>query len=380
MPRHLITYIFIALGTFITITSIQAEEESPSSQLNNNYNNFTGKIVKGKVRMRGSPNLDSPIIREMSKGELIIVVGEVEDFYAVKPPQDVKGYIFRTFVLDNKVEGNRVNVRLAPNTEAPIIAQMNSGDTAEGTISSLNNKWLEVSPPDTTRFYIAKEFIEKVGDEYHMAKMAKRKDEVNRLLQTTYAISQQELQKPFPEIKIEPLTSNYEMMSKEYFDFPEQAARAKELLEELRENYLHKKISYLEGLAANRQLNVPPPVSQQALKTPEPSFRIHLWAPIELAHYETWKHSHEGTLEDFYREELKNAHLITGIVSPYSRSIKNKPGDYVLINKATNLPIAFLYSTKVNLNDHVGKEITVEGIPRPNNHFAYPAFFVHSIQ
>lgn len=371
---------FLALA--LLFHTIHAEEESLPKITVSNYDSFTGKIVKGKVRMRGSPSLDSPIIREMTKGELLIVVGEADDFFAVQPPPDIKGFIFRTFVLDNKVEGNRVNVRLAPNTEAPIIAQMNSGDTAEGTISSLNNKWLEVTPPSSTRFYVAKEFIEKVGDEHFMAKVAKRKDEVTRLLQSNYAISQQEFQKTFPEIKIDRLIANYEKITKEYTDFPEQASRAKELLEELRENYLHKKIAYLEALATNRQITSTNTLLTTApeVKTPDSAFRIQLWAPIELSHYEAWRTSHDGSIEDFYTKELENAEYLTGVVSSYSRSIKNKPGDYILINRATNLPIAFIYSTKVNLNDHVGKEITVEAIERPNNHFAYRAFFVNSIQ
>jgi hypothetical protein len=356
-----------------------------------NFNSFTGKISKGKVRMRGSPSLDAPIIREMSKGELIIVVGETDEFYTVQPPADVKGYIFRTFVLDNKVEGNRVNVRLSPNTDAPVIAQMNSGDTVDGTISPINNKWLEVSPPTSARFYIAKEFIEKVGDEHFMAKVAKRRDEVNRLLQSNYAISQQELQKSFPDVKTDRIIANYEMISKDYADFPEQANRAKELLEELRENYLHKKISYLEALAASRQnttvsmgQSTSSPISMQEAQTTfsaDPTIRVAYWSPVENSRFEEWKASGKtGTLDDFYQDEQKNASSLTGVITPYTRSIKNKPGDYVLLNKATNLPIAFIYSTKVNLNEYVGKEVTIEGSSRPNNHFAYPAFFVLSIQ
>lgn len=353
-----------------------------------NFNSFTGRTSKGKVRMRASPSLDAPIIREMTKGELVIVVGETDEFYTVLPPADVKGYVFRTFVLDNKVEGNRVNVRLAPNTEAPVIAQMNSGDQVDGTISPLNNKWLEVSPPTTARFYIAKEFIEKAGDEHYMAKVAKRRDEVNRLLQSNYAISQQELQKSFSDVKIDRIIANYEKITKEYPDFPEQANRAKELLEELRENYLHKKISYLEALAASRQTNTLTSPNQQTViagpeiqnVNPDPTVRIAFWTPLENARYDEWSANHVGTLDDYYAFQNEYATALTGVITPYARSIKNKPGDYVLLNKATNLPIAFLYSTKVNLNDHVGKEVTVKGSSRPNNHFAYPAYFVLSVE
>ncbi len=382
----------IALGAILatsagTFPSLSANDTNLPKITASNFSSFTGKIAKGKVRMRNAPSLDAPIIREMTKGELLIVIGESDDFYAVQAPADVKGYIFRTFVLDNKIEGNRVNVRISPNTDAPVIAQMNSGDPAEGTISQANNKWLEISPPASAKFYIAKEFIEKVGDEHFLAKVAKRRDEVNRLLQSNYAISQQEMQKSFPEVKIDRIIANYELITKDFTDFPEQAGRAKELLEELRENYLHKKISYLEALAATRQItstagqNTP---SYLAMKDASPlaetSIRAAYWMPLEDSQFQEWSQTHSGNIDDFYLDESRNATSLTGIITPYTRSIKNKPGDYVITNKATNLPIAFIYSTKVNLHDYVGKEVTLEGSTRPNNHFAYPAYFVLSIQ
>src|SRR5947209_1386500 len=60
---------------------------------------FTGKILRNKVRMRLQPTLDAGVVRELNNGEMIVVVGENEDFFAIQPPSDVKGYIFRTFVL-----------------------------------------------------------------------------------------------------------------------------------------------------------------------------------------------------------------------------------------------------------------------------------------
>src|SRR5271156_3313893 len=43
---------------------------------------FTGKVVKNKVRLRHQPNLDSPILKEMNQGDLLVIIGETEDFYA----------------------------------------------------------------------------------------------------------------------------------------------------------------------------------------------------------------------------------------------------------------------------------------------------------
>lgn len=357
------------------------------------YNVFTGRITKNKVRMRLGSALDAPIVRELNKGELVIVIGENDEFYTIQPPSDIKGYIFRTFVLDNKIEGNRVNVRLAPNTEAPIIAQLNSGDQVEGVISPANNKWLEIYPPSHVYFYIAKDYVEKAGDRYLIAQIAKKRNEVNHLLQSTYLISQQELQKPFPDINLDRIIANYKKIIQDYTDFPDQVARSQELLEELHENYLHKKIAHLEALAETRQYGASPSRSSLSLTAVEPfnfpavpslfeDVEEHqsTWNALENALYEEWSKVNKGTVNEFYAAEKKRAVQLTGILQPYNRTSKNKPGDYVLLNPATQVPLAFLYSTQIQLKDYIGKEVAVTAVPRPNNDYAYPAYFVLSIR
>ena len=111
----------------------QSEEQASS------FEAFTGKVMGDKVRLRLQPHLDAPILREMNTGDLLIVDSESNDFFAAKPLADVKAYIFRTYVLDGLVEGTNVNVRLAPDIEAPVLTQLNTGDTVDGVISSLNN-------------------------------------------------------------------------------------------------------------------------------------------------------------------------------------------------------------------------------------------------
>lgn len=393
-----------------------AKEQPPQAP----FNEFTGRVIKNKVRLRQSPALDSPILKELNNGDMVIVVGENDDFYAVQPPGNLKAYIYRTYVLDNVIEGNRVNIRLEPNVDAPVVAQLNAGTRVEGTISPANNKWLEIAMPDTAQFYVAKEYIEKIGDKSLMAVMEKRKEEVNRLLNSTYMVSQSEMQKSFPEINLSGAYENFNKVINNYKDFPEQVERARELLTMVQDNYLQKKVAYLEAKAKaanedwnskNTQLSEQMKLQQQRLSlleqqlerekaakasrladlgggksrqmpdgTPAINNKMTAWIPREQEIYQDWAvHNNNRSQEEFYQEQLQQSVAIRGIVEPYTKAIKNKPGDYLLINQASHLPIAYLYSTTIDLHDIVGHEATLRAVPRSNNNFAFPAYLILSV-
>lgn len=391
-----------------------APQEAPQPQ--KPFTAFTGRTVKNKVRIRLQPTLDAPILREINKGDLFVVVGETDDFYAVKAPADIKGYIFRTYVLDNIVEGNRVNVRLEPSLEAPIIAQLNAGDKVGGQISTQNNKWMEITPPDSTRFFIAKEYVEKIGDAGLKVVLDRKREEGTQLLNSTFAASQNELRKPWNQINLDGINKNLNQIIKDYSDFPQLQSKAKELLTMIQDSYFQKKITYLEALAKNTDLinaqnkelsnkaaaqeqriseleqnNKPASAtdSNSAL-TPPPSYsnnnenagdKMNSWLPVENQLYENWSEMHENQpISAFYDDQTQNATTIKGIIQFYDRSVRNKPGDYVLLNPTTRIPIAYLYSTQINLQQYVGKEVMVQVAPRDNKNFAYPAYFVLSVK
>ncbi|KAF3363406.1 hypothetical protein PHSC3_000015 [Chlamydiales bacterium STE3] len=377
--------IFCCIGQM----SFAAAESSPNATT---FSPFTGKVISNKVRLRNQPNLDGQIIKELKKGDLFVVLGELEDFYAVQPPTDIKAYVFRTFVLDNQIEGNNVNVRLGPDLESPIIAKLSSGDHVDGvTTSSINNKWFEITPPSSARFYIAKEYIEKIGDAGLMAKLAKKEADLSKLLDSTVQLSQEEMAKPYPEISLETITKNYHTVIQNQQEFPHYALEAKEHLAQLQENYLNKKIAYLEAKAfdkspteaftfrpeassANSTIAVP------STSQPQASTCQIAWGPKEESQYEFWLGQNgKGSLEDFYADQKKKAVKLQGKLEFYNHAIKNRPGDYVLIDKENNQPIGYLYSTKIDLENKVGSELTLEAVERPNNHFAYPAYFVLSL-
>lgn len=402
------THKFIVLSAFCLTTFAFAEP--PVKKTSDNslptkkceaFSPFTGKVLANKVRIRSKPDVESRIVRQVNKNELLLVVGESGDFWAVQPPKGTKAYVFRSYILDNVVEGNRVNVRLEPHVDAPIIAQLKSGDKVQGEVCGMNHKWLEISPPSNAYFYVAKELIEKAGGADYLSAMEKRKNEVADLLNSAFFLAETESKKPYEEMSPQESIEKFQIILRDYSDFPESAQSAKEGLALLKETYLQKKISYLESRSelsptAKEELLHRHQLENQELlcsdEKPDSSLwkkhnpskidttdRMRFWDTMEESLYLSWAAFHTGKkMEDFYQEQKVNATIVSGKIENYEHSVKNKPGDYILRGK--DAPIAYLYSTTVDLDKINGKEVTLLVSPRPNNHFAFPAYFVLSVE
>lgn len=365
--------------------SAQPEKKPPrkSPTVKAAFTPFTGKIIGDKVRMRLQPDLEGYIVREIPKNEMLTVIDQEGDYYCVEPPDSLRAFIFRSFVLDGVVEGNRVNVRLEPDLEAPVIGHLNSGDRVNGQISSLNRKWLEIDPPSTTRFYIAKEFLEYVGGPELKGKIAQRKEMVEQLLEGASLFAKSEMEKPFEQIDFEKIKEGFLTILHDYTDFPTKAEVAKEALTTFQEQYLQKRIAYLEEKATLLSNNAAQSLPASGENATAPSLPRTLptksWSAIEEGLFLSWSQAHEQKgINDFYEEQKHLATAVSGILEPLRSPVKNKPGDYVLKNK--NLPIAYVYSTQVDLDKYVGQQITLLGAPRDNHNFAFPAYFVLEVE
>ena len=365
----------------------------------NHFKSFTGKLIANKVRIRAKADLDSPVIRQMNKNELLLITGEMGDFYAIEPLTDTKAYVFRSYILDNIVEANRVNVRLEPHVDAPIISQLQAGDKVQGIVCSMNHKWLEIAPPKGTQFFVAKELVQKVGGPELLVSTQKRKEKVKELLSAAYFNAQSECKKLYEEMTVGSCIEQFQAILRDYSDFPEVQVQAREGLALLKETYLNKKIGYLESKvnlsSAEKQEIIDKHRAEDAELFQEPSGASdsslwanraskkqlsNFWDTIEESLYLSWTAFHSGkTFDDYYLEQKANATFLSGMIERYTYDVKNKPGDF-LLRGPEDAPIAYLYSTKLNLNDFVGKTVTLLAAPRPNNHFAFPAYFVFSVE
>jgi hypothetical protein len=346
------------------------------------FSPFTGKVKGRKVRMRIQPDLDSRIIKELNKNDFLSVIGDKGEFWAVEPPAGIKSFVFRSFILDNVVEGNRVNVRLEPNLDAPIIGHLNAGDKVDGVISAINNKWLEIAPPSGTRFYVAKEFVEFAGGPEVKHQLDKRRLAAEQLLDATSLLSSAELRKPFEEVDFDRINKGFNIVISDYNDFPEYVEQAKESLASFQEAYLQKRISHLESLPKVETKPAKNDFASDAAALEslyQVSDKMKSWEPIEHALFSSWtKLGENQTLDQYYEEQKLAAVTLTGILEPYNSPVKSKPGDYIIKDK--DLPVAYVYSTVVNLQSLNGKQVKLIASPRPNNNFAFPAYFVLAIE
>jgi len=344
------------------------------------FSPFTGRVAGEHVRMRLHPDLDSHIVQELTKDQLLLILDKEGDFYCVEPPQPVKAYIFRSFVLDDVVEGNRVNVRLAPDLEAPVIGHHNSGDRLQGKVSEQNRKWLEIAPPATTRFYVAKGLIDKIGGPELKYETDQRKETVAQLLQGAVLFAQAEIDRPFEEINYDRLKQGFLAIIQDYSDFPKQSKDAKVQLASFQEQYLERRIAYLEDKASGGTGQLYTKAStQEATESLNPLSHVNMWEPIENALFAAWSESHsEKGIEDYKEEQKLAAVPLSGTLTAYTAPVKNKPGDFMI--KQNNLPVAYIYSTEVDLSEFVGKKVTVMGSKRSSNNFAFPAYCIHEVE
>lgn len=396
--------LLMVVASFFT-ASLQAKptQTAPAEKtsVNQSFQSFTGKMTGNKVRLRLQPNLDGHIIKEILKDEILAVVAENNDYYGVTPSKESKAYVFRTFILDNQVEAKRVNVRLSPDTEAPVVTQLNSGTTVDVRLCAQHPKWYEINFPKDVLFWVAKEYVEKIGPIEYAEKYQERLNNANRLIATAELISQTEFRKPFQELDINRVLQNFEKVIKEFPDLDSAKHKAEHLITQAQKAYCDKKIAFLEnkaGQAATEVKHLHAKLSSNQaedtakvfetlrmvdqnsiVSSSELTDKMKVWQPLELALFQAWANEHpQENLNDFYAEELLDCTIASGIVEPFNSMTKHKPGDFILVEN--DQTVAYLYSTHLNLQDLVGENHSFKVVERDNHEFAFPAYYVLEVK
>lgn len=359
-------------------------ENAPIILEQDNFQPFTGIVTGKKVRLRNAPKLDSSILKEVSIGELLPIVGEVDNFYCIRPTPDMKGFVFHTFIINGSIEGDQVNVRAAPSTLSPILCKLHKGEQVI-TYEKKDN-WVEIELPFTCHFYISKEFVEKKGDISLVNEMHDQIKIANDLIEQAVVFAERELKKPFSHINLEEVYQNINTIREGNFkNLPGIESKIENELEKIQQTFLNKKEGEAKQSTVLSNSQEKSRLSKH-LRRIDPVKKVPAlknYEEIEDSLYKLWLSDlpvkcTQTSMEDFYKSEHKKQKTLIGKLEIYPHVIKNSPGQFLLKNNSRS--IAFLYSTNIDLTEFLNQEIRIVGIPRSNNYFAFPAFFVTSAE
>lgn len=120
----------------------------------------TGTITGTDVNIRSSNSTDAYVLATAEDGEEVIILADLDGWFRISAPNVGTAYVTSQFVkvqqADGTVNGTSVNIRTEPSTDAPVIAQANTGDLL--TVTGTSGDWYVIDY-NGTKAYVYKSYV-----------------------------------------------------------------------------------------------------------------------------------------------------------------------------------------------------------------------------
>ncbi len=141
------------------------------------------RVRKDGLNLRTDSTIGSQSIAKLKRGQVLVAVGKLYEWYRVKLPEWVKVYVYRKYAQtrDGKVEiiANRVNIRSGPDLSYAVLGQANSGDRFSLCRRQLGGDWLCVLSGDHPLYgWVHEKGVEVLPGEVKVGKTEVKKEVV----------------------------------------------------------------------------------------------------------------------------------------------------------------------------------------------------------
>ena len=144
--------IFLSLLIGLICIPSQAEERIP----------FLAEVKSDDVNIRAGESKSFESLGMLKKGDEVVVVGKVPDWYKIKLPPGANSYIHSDYVKVisgdiGEVKKDRVNIRANAGVNFSGLGQLRQGTKVR--ILSQDNGWVKIEPIEGTYGWVATEFL-----------------------------------------------------------------------------------------------------------------------------------------------------------------------------------------------------------------------------
>lgn len=141
--------------------------------------NVSGTINANDVNVRNNPSTNSDVVGKINKDDTVNIVGQYNDWYAIKRQNGDTAYISKSFVNGNLTDlvpavnvsvSNTVSntyaivtangglkLRSTPSLSANVLSVLSNGDVVDVTESG--SEWIKVKTDDGTSGYLSTQFV-----------------------------------------------------------------------------------------------------------------------------------------------------------------------------------------------------------------------------
>ncbi len=131
-------------GSFIKRFLTQTEQKIKTKK----YVQVKGRVNAGKLNVREKPDLNSKVISQLKRGQIIDVFNEIGDWYQIVIRRNKSAFVYKKYIQIIREEKSGIvlakilNIRSEPNTETSILGKLNKNDII--TILQEYSDWLKI--------------------------------------------------------------------------------------------------------------------------------------------------------------------------------------------------------------------------------------------
>lgn len=113
-----------------------------------------------RVSLRLNPSIDGYLLGRAMKGEEFIGLESNNGWIAVKAPDYIDAWVTNSFVEDNVITANKLNVRVGPNLNYDVLTVIAKGTEIQK--KDQFNNWIKITPPTNSIVWISENYTESI--------------------------------------------------------------------------------------------------------------------------------------------------------------------------------------------------------------------------
>jgi SH3-like domain-containing protein len=118
------------------------------------------RVIGQRVNLRAKPDLQSEVSGQVNRGDRLTVKSMSGEWVEIVPPDSVKFWVHKDFIVENHVVPPRLNVRAGPGVNYSVVAVL-PRDTPVKPLSSFGD-WISIEAAEDASLWVSRELVEVI--------------------------------------------------------------------------------------------------------------------------------------------------------------------------------------------------------------------------